>query len=364
MGVELVQRANSHIRFVSDASDCSEYTDSIEDFDDDEKLINLKQRQCRKLPSARYGTSQMGDSKNAQAQDRVKNRGQGRSRRSKRKEVKGVLPLLEDDGLQNHGMAEEEFGEYDRVVQVQNCKRRGSGCLRSSDSGVRLLTRSTDEVVPVPSIGAWCVLGDFNSVLRRDERRGVNEDVSSMYVLEMRLFNNFLGEMEVEDSTVLGRSFTWYHPNGRSMSRIDRVLLLANWSHVWGETSLWVLPRDVSDRCPLVLKVGGWDWGPRPFRFNNFWLKNRAFKGVVEEKWRGLNVHGWMGFVLKEKLKGLKYRIKEWNKEEYGGMEEKIELLIEEIKGLDEKGEVGDLNDGEILSRKAKFGDLWKPKMC
>lgn len=126
------------------------------------------------------------------------------------------------------------------------------------------------------------MLGDFNAVLRRDERRGVNEEVSSMYVLEMRLFNIFVAEMEMEDSNVLGRSFTWYNPNGHSISRIDRVLLSAEWSHMWGETSLWVLPRDVSDHCPLVVKVGGWDWGPRPFRFNYFFLKNRHLKGRLK----------------------------------------------------------------------------------
>lgn len=32
--------------------------------------------------------------------------------------------------------------------------------------------------------GTWCVLGDFNSVLRRDERRGVNVEMSSTHVLE------------------------------------------------------------------------------------------------------------------------------------------------------------------------------------
>ena len=36
---------------------------------------------------------------------------------------------------------------------------------------------------------------------------------------------------------------------------------------------------------------------------------------------------GWMSFVLKEKLKGLKGRLKVWNKEEYGGMEERVEKL-------------------------------------
>jgi len=52
---------------------------------------------------------------------------------------------------------------------------------------------------------------------------------------------------------------------------------------MWGDNSLWVLPRDVSDHCPLILKYGEWDWGPKLFRFNNFWLENSKFKGVVEE---------------------------------------------------------------------------------
>ena len=98
-----------------------------------------------------------------------------------------------------------------------------------------------------------------------------------------------------------------------------------------------MLPRDVSDHCPLVLKNGGWSWGPTPFRFNNFWLNRSKFKGVVEEAWRNQNISGWMSFVLKEKLKGLKVKIKEWNKVEYEGMEERVESLVEVIKSLNEK---------------------------
>jgi hypothetical protein len=81
---------------------------------------------------------------------------------------------------------------------------------------------------------------------------------------------------------------------------------------------------------------------------------------VVEEAWRNAGVSGWMSFILIEKLKMLKSNIKLWNKAEYGGMEEKVEKLVEEIQELDEKGEEGDLSDREVSIRKAKFDDLWR----
>lgn len=107
--------------------------------------------------------------------------------------------------------------------------------------------------------GAWCILGDFNTVGCSDERRGVSEEVTSSQREEIIIFNSFLREMEMEDLNVLGRRFTWYHPNGKSMSRIDRVLISKEWGNLWGDSFLWVLPRDVSDHCPIILKDAGWD---------------------------------------------------------------------------------------------------------
>jgi len=158
--------------------------------------------------------------------------------------------------------------------------------------------------------GLWCVIGDFNAVSCSSERRGVNEEVSSSMALEMNFYNSFLVEVELLDLHPLGRNFTWYHPNGRAMSHIDRALISEGWSSCWGSTSLWVLPRSISDHCPLLLKSGDLDWGPKPFRFNNYWLVNRKFKKLVEEVWRRQRGEGWMGVVLKNKLKGLKEEIR------------------------------------------------------
>lgn len=81
---------------------------------------------------------------------------------------------------------------------------------------------------------------------------------------------------------------------------------------------------------------------------------------MVEEEWRRDGVNGWMSFVLKTKLKNLKLRLREWNRAEYGGMEEGVERLEDDIKELDEKGEEVGLEEEEIASRKSKFSDLWK----
>jgi hypothetical protein len=172
-------------------------------------------------------------------------------------------------------------------------------------------------------------------------------------------FEAFVNDMELEDIPSLGRKFTWFHPNGVSMSRIDRALVSEDWISLWGSPSLWILPRSVSDHCPLVLRHRVVYWGPKPFRFKNHWLHHSDFKTLVEDFWKSHEVVGWMDFVLKEKLKGLKAIIKAWNMDVYGIVDAKIMLLVEEIQMLDLQGEVAGLRQEEVERRKKLFGDLW-----
>jgi hypothetical protein len=204
--------------------------------------------------------------------------------------------------------------------------------------------------------GRWCVVGDFNAVCRGEERIGVNNVNGVSTSPESIEFRSFLEELELVDLPLHGRRFTWYHASGRAMSRIDRVLISDEWACLWGNGSLWAMPRDVSDHCPLLLKYTCRDWGPKPFKFNNFWLESKEFPKVVESFWANTNVEGWMGYVLKEKLKGLKLRIKAWNTEEYGGLDNRIGKLIVDIKDLDVRGKLVGLNDQEVALRKASFG--------
>jgi hypothetical protein len=89
-------------------------------------------------------------------------------------------------------------------------------------------------------------------------------------------------------------------------------------------------------------------------------MDHKNFKKVVEECWRAQEGSGWMAFILKEKLKALKFRLKEWHKEEYGKVENRIAKIVEDIEELDIRGESTGLSSQEVLLRKDLFVDFWK----
>jgi exonuclease III len=159
----------------------------------------------------------------------------------------------------------------------------------------------------------FCILGDFNSVRSPEERKGAVGGLESSE--DSRLFNVFIANIGLVDLPLMGRKFTWIRPNGKCMSRLDRVLISDKWWEDCGEVSLWGLKRDVSDHCPLIVKYDGHDWGPKPFRFNNHWLNNKDFPKLVEKEWASFKVEGRKGYALKEKLKMLKGALRKWNKE-------------------------------------------------
>jgi hypothetical protein len=207
---------------------------------------------------------------------------------------------------------------------------------------------------------AWCVVGDFNSIRELEDRRGVGAGSSPSNRADIFVFNNFISGMELLELPLYGRSFTWAHPNGVSMSKLDRVLLLEGWLDSWPNPVVWALPIDVSDHCPIVLWYNDVDWGPLPFRFKKILLEDSDFKKLVTKVWAEQQVTGWMGYILKERLKGLKEAIKKWNSEVYGVVDSKIQKLRADIEDMDLRSERVGISDEEVLLRKGRFKELWK----
>lgn len=128
----------------------------------------------------------------------------------------------------------------------------------------------------------WHVMGDFNVVRSFVERSGVSSSVEDEGRVLREDFNHFIEELELIDLPLLGRKFTQYRPNGSGMSRLDRFLLSESWLVQREGISQRDINKDVSDYCPIVLRCAALNWGPKPFRFRNFWLKHREFEEVVK----------------------------------------------------------------------------------
>lgn len=140
-------------------------------------------------------------------------------------------------------------------------------------------------------IDFWCLLGDFNAVRAAEERRGLGVE-SQTQRMETQEFNAFIENMELLDLPLVGRKFTWIRPNGQQMSRLDRVLISADWVISQSSYVQEVLERNISDHYPLLLRRQLINWGPKPFRVLDCWFTDSRFKRVVHDIWNDFQVDG------------------------------------------------------------------------
>lgn len=77
------------------------------------------------------------------------------------------------------------------------------------------------------------------------------------------------------------------------------------------------------------------DWGPKPFRVLDCWLKDKSFEKIIKETWSNSQQSGWGGYVLKQKIKQLKERMKLWNKEQFGDTLINMQKIEAELNKLE-----------------------------
>ena len=152
---------------------------------------------------------------------------------------------------------------------------------------------------------------DFNITLFQRERSKQGRTNSAM-----RRFAQIIDDLGLLDLPLQGGVFTW---NGglhnQSWARLDRFLVSPSWLDQFSGVLQSKLPRPISDHFPVLLEGGGLRRGPSPFRFENMWLKVEGFKDLIQSWWRGIEVRGSASFRLAAKMKGIKQKLKVWNRE-------------------------------------------------
>ncbi|RVW72705.1 hypothetical protein CK203_056739 [Vitis vinifera] len=178
----------------------------------------------------------------------------------------------------------------------------------------------------------WCIGGDFNAVKFPSERSREGRLTGSM-----RRFSEVIEE-----------------------SRLDRFLVSEDWENHFSGAIQSSLPRPVSDHFPILLDGGGVRSGPSPFRFENMWLKEEGFKELLKGWWQGFNYSGSYSFILTEKLKALKIKLKDWNREVFGKVGVNKRLALEKVSYWDNQERLRVLNEQELEVRKEAREDFKK----
>lgn len=160
----------------------------------------------------------------------------------------------------------------------------------------------------------WLIAGDFNAIHDASDRIGS----STVWPPSFDEFGQCLAQAELDDLTYVGQRFTWSTSIGvnRKQRKIDQVLVNTHWSSVFSYSEASFLPPGVSNHSPMIIKIMTPPMTRKPFKFFNFWMSHPAFSELVAQIWDS-HIDGTPMFILCRKLKLLKVRLKQLNKESF-----------------------------------------------
>jgi len=219
----------------------------------------------------------------------------------------------------------------------------------------------------------WILGGDFNMIKSPSEKRGGRSTPDQ----SQQVFMSFINKCGLVDIETVNGWFTWNNrrTGGHSIaSRLDRFLISENYLVNNGDINASVLPAAGSDHWPVCLRWGvGGKSGRKPFRFEAFWLTHPDISSLITTWWKDSEDPGDHSmYSFQQRLKLLKIKLKEWNKNHFGNIfqeKARLERRLEEIqqKGMQEGFSEGLLKEEEailnsIAQRETQEEIFWKEK--
>jgi exonuclease III len=163
-------------------------------------------------------------------------------------------------------------------------------------------------------IGPWLVLGDFNLILREEEKNNNNLDRAMM-----GMFRRWANDLALNEIPLIGRKYTW--SNGHSnptLVKLDRVFYTTDWEEQFPDSLLQSSATDDSDHCPFVLGFHDFSRGKGRFHFQAFWPKMEGFNDVVAHSWASVPAGPCPLITLAKKLKATARSLQSWNAKKVG----------------------------------------------
>ncbi|XP_071727991.1 uncharacterized protein [Rutidosis leptorrhynchoides] len=196
------------------------------------------------------------------------------------------------------------------------------------DASKKIMWKSLDSVLSGVGIDlVWILCGDFNEV--REESDRMNCEFNKRRATR---FNDFINRNNLIEIPINGRKFTRISDDGVKFSKLDRFLVSDLSFDEWSDLSVVPLDRRVSDHCPLMLRDKIIDYGPKPFKIFNVWFQKVGVDAIVEGGWSKPVTSRRLDCIFRDKLKNVKFALKEWSNNEFGSLDSEINILKKRSK--------------------------------
>nr|GEX66411.1 reverse transcriptase domain, reverse transcriptase zinc-binding domain protein [Tanacetum cinerariifolium] len=98
-------------------------------------------------------------------------------------------------------------------------------------------------------------------------------------------FNTFINSSQLVEIPMGGQKFTRVSDDGLKFRKLDRFLVTEGFKSKQGNLAVVALDRKLFDHCPIVLKDLDVNFGLKPFRVFDIWLKEADTEEVVLRGW-------------------------------------------------------------------------------
>jgi hypothetical protein len=128
-------------------------------------------------------------------------------------------------------------------------------------------------------------MGDLNDIMHPSEKLGP----SSVDFNRMNAFCSYVKQCGLFDLGFNGPAYTWSNKRLSSMptyQRLDRCLANAEWCKMFPTSTVLHLPMMYNDHAPiLLLSTSNRQRPKKPFRFENWYLKEEDFHDISQSSW-------------------------------------------------------------------------------
>lgn len=136
-------------------------------------------------------------------------------------------------------------------------------------------------------------------------------------------------------------NFTWNNKQGGASqvaSKLDRFIISEDLILIGLDMSVFILTFGGLDHWPIQLEAS-FIGTPKdkPFRFENVWLTHPDFISNIGRWWvEDIPIQGMNMFLLQQRLKHIKHRLKDWNKNEFGNIFKAKKEVEQKLQGINQ----------------------------